>query len=298
MSGGGHGKRRHRGGHEEEHENHERWMVSYADMLTLLFVLFVVLFAISQVDQRKFAALKNGLAAGFGADTPFDGGTGVRTDNGAAADPVSISPDLGSSGGTPAERKAAKDAVASAEAAKASAKSADARREVEEFRKVQEKVAASLAAEKLGATVRFAIDSRGLVITVVTSAVVFGGDSAQLLPAGQRILAAIGPTLRALPNSIEVDGHTNQLPVPTRNYPSAWELSTARASAVVRYLVGQTGLAPRRLSAAGYAGERPLYPPGDPRAVELNRRVEIVVLSTLPADERGLLPTAAQTSPS
>jgi chemotaxis protein MotB len=296
VSGGGHGKRRHRGGHEEEHENHERWMVSYADMLTLLFVLFVVLFAISQVDQRKFAALKNGLAAGFGADTPFDGGTGVRTDNGAATDPVSISPDLGSTGGTPAERKVAKDAVAAANAAKAAAQMADAQREVDQFRKLQKQIATALAAEKVGAAVRFTIDSRGLVVTVVTSSVVFGGDSAQLLPAGQRILAVIGPTLRPLRNSVEVDGHTNQLRVPTRSYPSAWELSCARASAVVRYLVDRTGLSARRMSASGYAGERPLYPPTDPRAVTLNRRVEIVVLSTLPAEERGLLPTAAQSN--
>jgi chemotaxis protein MotB len=144
--------------------------------------------------------------------------------------------------------------------------------------------------------VRFTVDARGLVVTIVTSSVVFQGDSAALLPAGQRIVAAVGPTLRPLANHIEVDGHTNQLPVPTRNYPTAWELSTARASAVVRYLVDHEGLAANRLMAAGFAGEKPLYPPRDPRAVTLNRRVEVVVLSTLPAAERALLPTAAPSS--
>jgi chemotaxis protein MotB len=100
------------------------------------------------------------------------------------------------------------------------------------------------------------------------------------------------PSLRTLPNSIEVDGHTNQLQVPTVNYPSAWELSTARASTVVRYLV-EHGLAGGRMSASGFAGTRPLIPPSDPRSVTMNRRVDIVVLSNLPPEERALLPAAA-----
>src|ERR687886_363906 len=82
MSAGGHGKGR-RGGHEEEHENHERWLVSYADMMTLLMVLFIVMFAISQVDQRKFDQLKDGMAAGFGATaSPFQGSQGTLSGDG------------------------------------------------------------------------------------------------------------------------------------------------------------------------------------------------------------------------
>jgi chemotaxis protein MotB len=121
---------------------------------------------------------------------------------------------------------------------------------------------------------------------------VFAGDQANLLPAGRRIIDSVAPALVKLPNTIEVDGHTNQLNVPTRNYPSAWELSTARASDVVRYLITK-GVPASRLSAVGYAGEKPLYPPSDPRAVTLNRRVEIIVKSNLPAAERALLPAAA-----
>jgi chemotaxis protein MotB len=99
--------------------------------------------------------------------------------------------------------------------------------------------------------------------------------------------------LRPLPNSLGVDGHTNHLGVANPRYPTLWELSTARASRVVRYLVETKGISAKRLTAAGYAAERPLYPPSDPRAEKLNRRVEIIVLSGLPADQRALLPTAA-----
>jgi chemotaxis protein MotB len=281
--------------HEEhaEHENAERWLLTYADMITLLMVLFIVLFAISAVDQKKFAALKNGIAAGFGAQTVFDAGTGVLQSNGEDNNAVTINPDVPSAPRNAAEQKAVLEAVRSTDRAKQSAQMAAAAKEVQKFEKVRKQINKALAAAKVNAGVQFRVNERGLVITVVTSSVVFPGDRATLLPAGQRILAAVAPALRPLPNGIEVDGHTNQLPVPTRHYPSAWELSTARASTVVRYLISTGHLDARRLSAAGFAGERPLYPPADPRAAALNRRVEIIVLSTLPADEAALLPTAA-----
>ncbi len=130
------------------------------------------------------------------------------------------------------------------------------------------------------------------MVTVVTSEVVFAGDRADLLGPGQKILNAITPSLLPLPNNIEVDGNTNQLPVPTVNYPSAWELSTARASAVVRYMISH-GMSENRMSAVGFAGTHPLVPPNDPRSVTMNRRVDIVVLSNQSADVRSLLPSAA-----
>ncbi|MBI1758568.1 MAG: flagellar motor protein MotB [Actinobacteria bacterium] len=298
MSGRGHARRRPHsgGGHEEEHENHERWLVTYADMLTLLMVLFIVLFAMSQVDQHKFAQLKQGLAAGFGAPTVFDGGTGALADNGQENSPVDINPGLANQKDPP-QQKAIKDAVQAADLAQRQAQLRRAQAEVDQFGRLRKKINQALARSKLAAGVRFTIDERGLVITIVTSSVVFAGDRAELLPIGQRILDAVGPPLRTLPNGIEVDGHTNQLRVPTRFYPTAWELSTARASTVVRYLVDRGGLDPRRMSAVGFAGERPLYGSSDPRAPVLNRRVEIVVLSGLPVGDRALLPVAASRVP-
>ncbi|GAA1800992.1 flagellar motor protein MotB [Luedemannella flava] len=290
-------RRRPGGHHEEEHQNHERWLVTYADMITLLMVLFIVMFSMSAVDTKKFSELASALAVSFGAGhstllsgmaSPIEGQdkdmTVMPKDPG--ADPnlkgelarnMTIQPDT-------AEDK--RDRAKGTEDARA------AEREVDNLREVQRKITAALEAKRLQDSVQFHIDERGLVVTVVTSAVVFAGDRADLLAAGRDIVDAIAPTLRKLPNRIQVDGHTNQLPVPTVNYPSAWELSTARASAVVRRLAGD-GLARRRLSAAGYADTRPLVDPNDARSVIMNRRVDVVVLSTLPSDQAALLPSVA-----
>jgi chemotaxis protein MotB len=294
-------RKKHGGGHAEEHENHERWLITYADMLTLLMVLFIVMFAMSQVDKKKFAELANGLKSGFGAKTAaFTGEPAVLDGKGNDSSMIpmlpNVSPGLSGAAGTASTdttSKAAQAAVAASDRARAGQSAADAVREVDNLKKIQQQITDALKQRKLDKNVIFTIDERGLVVTVVTSSVVFAGDRAELLGPGRTILDAVVPPLRALPNRIEVDGHTNQLPVPTVNYPSAWELSTARASSVVRYLLAR-GIAIDRLSAAGFAGTRPLIPPSDPRAATMNRRVDIVVLSTLPADERALLPSAAK----
>jgi chemotaxis protein MotB len=298
------GRKKHGGGHDEEHENHERWLITYADMLTLLMVLFIVLFAMSQVDQKKFAELAAGLKAGFGAKTAaFTGQPALLDGNGNDSSTIPMMPHVdpglaGAAGGptgsgsTDTTSAAAKAAIAASDRSRASQAATDAAREVDNFKKIEQEITDALKAHNLQNNVIFTIDERGLVVTVVTSSVVFAGDRADLLAPGRQIIDAVVPPLSALPNRIEVDGHTNQLPVPTINYPSAWELSTARASAVVRYLIGH-GIPIDRLSAAGFAGTRPLLPPSDPRAPTMNRRVDIVVLSSLPANERALLPSVA-----
>jgi chemotaxis protein MotB len=286
-------RRKHGGGHDEEHENHERWLLTYADMITLLMVLFIVMFAISQVDQKKFAQLRNGLATGFGAQSVAFSGDGTTV----ADDQSDIVPfNLGSGiSGNPdrPEDKTLREAKLAADRENQQKMQQDAQKEVKNLEEVKQKILEAAQKAGLADSIRFNVDERGLVVTIITSSVVFAGDRADLLPAGQQILSAVGPALTSLPNKIEVDGHTNQLPVPTINYPSAWELSTARASTVVRYLISHADIAPARMLAAGFAGERPLYPPDDPLAPTLNRRVEIIVLSTLPPEERALLPSAA-----
>jgi chemotaxis protein MotB len=297
--GGGHGSkgRRHKKHPpHEEHENHERWLVSYADMMTLLMVLFLVLFAMSQVDVTKFTKLKAGLAAGFGAESVALEGKGTQVEEQEDVTPF----DPGSKVGVPADpagditdEQLAK-AVAAADRAKQSQMAQHAKAEVEKLEEVKRKLEAELAAKGMADAVKFTIDERGLVVTIVTNQVVFPGDSAALLDGGKRVLDSIGPLVASLSNKIQVDGHTNQLPGGTQNYPSGWELSSARASSVVRYLIDNYHLPEARLSAAGYADTRPLYPPSDPRAVTQNRRVEVVVMSSLPADERALLPGIAK----
>jgi chemotaxis protein MotB len=294
-------KKKKHGVHAEEHVNHERWLVTYADMLTLLMVLFIVMFAMSQVDAKKFSLLRESLAVGFGgAAATIVKDNGPAADGGAADsevssfDPGVSTPELSGKTSTlaQAQKTAAQKAVAAAERAKAEAQAANASQEKKNFDEVQKKLSEALKKQGINDSVQYRIDQRGLVVSVLTSSVVFAGDRADLLAGGQRILDALAPTLRTLPNSFEVDGHTNQLPVPTKYYPSGWELSSARASTVVRYLIGKD-IAPNRLAAAGYAGTRPLYPPSDPRSVTRNRRVDIVVLSPLSADERALMANLA-----
>lgn len=291
-------KRKHHEEHEE-HVNHERWLVSYADMLTVLFILFIVMFAMSQVDQKKFEDLASGLRESFGGPTvAFSGKTGTMDGQGETTTLLPVNPgaDPRLSESVRKDNKEAdaqaRAAVAAAERAKASANAEAAIREVENLRKIQKQITAALRRAKMDRDVHFTINERGLVVTVVSSDVVFAGDRADLRPGGHKILHAVAPSLVKLPNDIAVDGHTNQLKVPTINYPSAWELSTARASVVVRKLVGE-GIAARRLTASGYAGTRPLIDPDDPRSVTMNRRVDVVVLSSLSADVRELLPVVA-----
>ena len=300
MSSGGGPKRKKAHEEHEEHVNHERWLVSYADMLTLLFVLFVVLFSMSSVNMKKFAELAAGLSSGFGAQSvAFTGQTSALDGSGNASEIVQIDPGAnpgdgksGTSNLTSKEKSAVAAAVAAQSRSKASEDAKAATKEAENLKKIENKISDALAKQKLLGSVKFTIDRRGLVVTIVTNEVVFDGNRADLQPGGEKILNAIAPTLSKLPNNIEVDGNTNQLKAKTTFYPSGWELSAARASTTVRYLVSK-GLAKGRMSAVGFSDTKPLIAPSDPRSVTMNRRVDVVVLTTLPADEAALLPAAS-----
>lgn len=285
MSGhGGHGgSGARRRGHEEEHaehENEERWLLTYADMITLLMVLFIVMFAISQVDQKKFMALKTGLAAGFGAPIAMlPGATGMLNSGGSIApDTVNIAGQAGGRGSSSTQDTINPAAVAQLAAA---TEKANVAKEVEKLQKARESLEKALARAGLknGATFRF--DERGLVVSIATDKVLFDSGSARLRPAGRRILDTIAPTLRDLPNHLSVDGHTNAIPIHTATFPSNWELSTARATGVLRHLQAHDHVAAGRMSATGFADTRSILPAGNPRSVVVNRRVEIVVIATV-----------------
>jgi chemotaxis protein MotB len=302
MSAGGGGARKRKVSHEEheEHVNHERWLVSYADMLTLLFVLFVVLFSMSSVDQKKFAKLAAGLSDGFGAQSAtFQGSAATLDGSGNATQFVPIDPGANPGDGgsgtadmSDKEKQAVQAALRSASRAEASKDAQAATAEVKNLKEIEQKITDALVKSKLKDQVTFTIDERGLVITVITNEVVFAGNRADLQAGGARILDTVAPALAALPNGIEVDGHTNQLKATTSYYPSGWELSAARASTVVRYLTGH-GLAKGRMRAVGFSDTKPLIAPADPRSVTMNRRVDVVVLTMLNAEQAALLPAAA-----
>ncbi|GIH97578.1 flagellar motor protein MotB [Planobispora siamensis] len=286
--------KKHAGGHDEEGHADERWLVTYGDMLTVLMALFIVLFAMSQVDQNKFNALKSSLSMAFGepAVTFTAPGTAVSGEAGGGEDAfMDLSATASQEEKSEAEKKA-QEALDALDRAKASARAKNAAAEVEKFEEIKKKIQAALEKRNASDSVQFRIDERGLVVTVVTSSVVFGNNSAELLSDGKKIVDAIAPALRSETNKVEVDGHTNWLPVTSGPYPSNWELSTARASTVVRRLIFR-GIPAARLNASGYADQRPLYADTDPRSVSLNRRVEVVVLSDLDSQTKALLPSAA-----
>jgi chemotaxis protein MotB len=291
MSGSAHpGRKRPKKHDEEEHENHERWLVSYADMVTLLMCLFIVLFAMSQVDKTKFAALASGLSASFGAPITVMPG---NTPEGSVLDALPAPVDL-AAGIAPQQKAAQADvdaAAAQAAAERAKRVASEAQGAYDELAAARDKINAALTAAGYPDAARYQIDERGLVVHIVADAVLFDAEEAVLRPEGKAILDAAAPTLATLPNMLRVEGHANHLAVSKGGpWPSNWELSAYRATTVLRYLAGD-GLPEPRMYAAGYGSTQPLVPITDPTAISVNRRVDIVVLSTASAEANALLPS-------
>ena len=289
MSAGHGGSRRKKHEEHEEHENHERWLVSAFDMMTLLFVLFVVLFAMSKVDEAKFAALAKGLAESFGGPiTVYPG----PTPEGSVLDGLPGVVDIASAiPPDPTVSEAEVDAAAAAAAAERAQRVAnEAQNAYDGLAAARARLEAALAESGHPNAARFEIDERGLVVHIVADAVLFDAEEAVLRPEGAEVLSAVAPTLADLPNALRIEGHANHLPV-TRGgpWPSNWELSAYRATTVLRYLGGE-GVSETRMSATGYSSTRPLVPITDPTATTVNRRVDVVVLSTASAEANALLP--------
>jgi chemotaxis protein MotB len=289
VSSGGHGRRRGKKHEEEEHENHERWLVSYADMMTLLLVLFVVLFAMSQVDKEKFAALAKGLSASFGGPITVQPGP---TPEGSVLDGLPGAVDIASAIAPDATVAQAEVDAAAAQAALAESQrvAAEAQAQYDELAAARDRIESALRVAGHEGAARFEIDERGLVVHIVADAVLFDAEEAVLRPEGRQILDAVAPALRDLPNQLGVEGHANHLAVtPGGPWPSNWELSAYRATTVVRYLTGD-GVPGARMVANGYSDTRPLVPPSDPNSITVNRRVDVVVLSDASAEAKELLP--------
>ena len=290
---GGHGSRRAKKHEEpEEHENHERWLVSGFDMMTLLFVLFVVLYAMSSIDLAKFNAFAEGARDGAGAPvTILNDGAAIDApvENDSPLKPVQVAAEASIDGTEQTEaEKAAAEAVAAQQAQQTAS---EAKAVYDQLAAARAALEAALAAAGQAGAAEFVIDERGLVVHVVSDPVLFEPESAVLQPGGAAVLDALAPTLNGLPNEIEVEGHANSLPV-TRGgrWPSNWELSAIRATTVLRHLSEADGIAETRMSAAGYGSTRPLVPDSDPSYVTVNRRVDIILLSDASAKANELLP--------
>jgi chemotaxis protein MotB len=283
-------KRKHKH-HEEEHENHERWLVTYADMVTLLMVLFIVMFAMSTVEQKKFNALKSGLAAGFGQSTSvLDGASSILDEPGTSAvepiNPKAVQDN-------PTVQQAKDDAVAEARMRENQRAYAAAAAEADRLQGLEARVHRALAEQGLADDVRTQLDGRGLTVSLVSRHIVFEADLATLSPRGHQILATLAPVLHPLENDLLIEGHTNQAPGRPEYYASDWDLSSARAITVLRWLNEREGIAAQRLAAVGYGHVKPLVDPRKPGSQEVNKRVDIVVLSTLPEENQDLLDQVA-----
>jgi chemotaxis protein MotB len=280
-----------RGGHEEEHENHERWLVTYADMVTLLMVLFIVMFAMSAVDEKKFNALKAGLAAGFGQSTSLLDGSSSLLEQPGSAVAAPIAPNEVAADLPPKEQAAVAAAVAKYDRLRQQRKEVTAEAEVDRLESVRKKLLAALAARGLEHDVRATIDERGLVVSLVSRHVVFEADVAELSPRGRQVVQTLAPVLKDLTEPLAVEGHTNQVKVKPKYFPTDWELSAARAVRVLRYLNEVGGVANSRMTASAFGHEKPIVDPRKPGSQRINKRVDIVVMSRLPAETRELMKT-------
>jgi chemotaxis protein MotB len=227
-------------------------------MITLLLALFVVLFSISAVNVSKFKTLKQTLEQAFSPHILSGGG--------------SIVPN----GGSEATTQKAAAAIAALATQRTDASTMHA--EEEQFRGLKEKLDSYASEHGFSESIETTITRRGLVIRLLTDRVLFNSGSAVLKPEAAPLLGEIAHLVNLdRSHAISVEGNTDDVPISTSQYPSNWELSVARATGVVRFMIGQ-GVAARRLEASGVAGERPIAPNTSEGGRSRNRRVEIALL--------------------
>jgi chemotaxis protein MotB len=223
----------------EPAENHERWLLTYADLITLLLAFFIVMYSMSRIDAARFENMSNALS-------------GVLQGKEMALDVREILAATDGAGGGPLD--------------------------YDGLMIVQEDLDRDVREANLGLAVYSVATDRGLVIHIMEGAL-FEDGQADLTASARDVLRVVGADIKKTENHIRVEGHTDPRPISTPRFPSNWELSTARATSVLRYMVDSVGLAPERVSALGFGEFRPLSPNDSPEGMAKNRRVDIVVLS-------------------
>lgn len=238
--------------YEEPLENNERWLVSYADFITLLFAFFVVMYAISVVNEGKYRVLSDALGSAFGG----------RDAQSPKAERAQVEPPLPLS-------------------------SIVARRRVEAMKREKDRLTA--LARQLNATLAPLVKSgkvhviqsaRGVSVEINAS-VLFDSGDARLTGESVEALRAVAGLLRNDSHAITVEGHTDNVPIASALFPSNWELSAVRASSVVRLFI-DSGVQAERLTAVGHGANEPVAPNTEPLGRARNRRVAITIISALP----------------
>jgi len=245
----------------------ERWLLTYADMITLLLALFIVLWSISSVNISKFAQLKASLHQALDGKV-IEGSSAILTGGSSPLDPQAAQ--------VPTPMVTSLNIKASITAQIVSALQ---RQDTDNLERVQQQVDAYARSHGLAGSLQTSIDEQGLVIRILTDKLLFDPGQATLEPASAPVLRHIAALLTSggLSNDVRVEGNTDDVPISTPQFHSNWELSTARATAVLGSLLTY-GVQPARLSVAGYADERPIATNATVAGRRLNRRVDIVVL--------------------
>lgn len=268
---------------QEEHENHERWLVSYADFITLLFAFFVVMYAISSVNEGKYRVLSTTLVDAFqqgrkGSPDPIQIGEEPRSPLPTTTDPFTGTM-ASASAIQEGEFKPAQEMPAIEEGADLGAEET-APGEVEgdlSLQPIAENIKQSLSPfiEQGLAEVN---SSPYWIEVEIKSKMLFPSGSARLEPEALKALSAIATILKPLPNLVHVEGHTDNVPIKTIAFPSNWELSAARAASVV-HLFTRLGIDPERLAAIGYGEYRPIADNEEEAGRQKNRRVVLVIMA-------------------
>jgi chemotaxis protein MotB len=247
----------------EEHENHERWLVSYADFITLLFAFFVVMYAISSVNEGKYRVMSDSIVDAF-KNTPTSDKViyiPAPTPQTSSAGKVELRP-------IPVKSQSNVEQVAQL-------------REKEQRRANMKTVAGNLlnVMEPLvkGGQVKVTESNRGISIEINAS-LLFAPAQAVLNKESINVLTAVGKVLASDTHQVQIEGHTDNLPIASTVFPSNWELSSARASSVTRLFV-ENGVAPERIVVIGYADNRPVESNDTPEGRARNRRVTVMILA-------------------
>jgi chemotaxis protein MotB len=250
--------------HEKE-ANHERWLVSYADFITLLFAVFVCLYAMSQADQKKVESLVASIKESFGH---------VKT--GASSERVNVlqSTDLRK---IPAIKPETLSPGKGGEDLKIATKNRS-RAEMKDFQEAKAIIDSALKNYGAQDKVNVQVTKRGLVVSL-KEAGFFDSGSADVKSNSFQLLNAVAKALAPFSNPVRVEGHTDNIPISSHAFKSNWELSTTRSTNIVHYPIDNYSFPPEKISAVGYGEHRPIADNTREDGRSKNRRVDIVLLS-------------------
>jgi chemotaxis protein MotB len=252
---------------EEVKAGAPEWMNTYGDMVTLLLTFFVMLFAMSTIEEQKFSALSQSLQTALG---DIKGSVGINYGGNSATDGDMI-------GKGDQDNPALEEIIAALDSLKSAQMEGNIAQDSDDMERVYIKVKQYVQSNDLGEVVEIVEESRGILIRFKDS-VLFDSGKAIIIENAKVILNNIAKILSEVDKNIRVEGHTDNRPINTPQFPSNWELSTQRAVNVLKYFIEVNGLAPVRLSAVGYGEYHPVDDNVTAEGRQKNRRVDIVIL--------------------